>query len=181
MLAAAPSKVPFYIAGGALACWAVLLAFWGIRHHGFPGSARGGRLIMVMSALLVVCTMTAAVLTGGEGEEAAAGEGGEGEGEGAPAATGPTVAIAADPSGALAYVKKDLAVRAGQVTVNFTNDSPVEHNVTIEQGSRELGATKTVTRAKDSLSVDLPAGRYVFFCSVPGHRQAGMEGRLTAE
>jgi plastocyanin len=180
MLAAAPSKVPFYIAGGVLACWAVLLAAWGIRHHDFPGSKRGGRLVMLFSALLVVTTMTAAVLTAGEGEEAAAGEG-EGGGGGAPPATGRTVAIAADPSGSLEYVKKDLGVLAGQVTINFTNDSPVEHNVTIEQGSRELGATKTITHAKDSLSVDLPAGRYVFFCSVPGHREAGMEGFLTSE
>jgi plastocyanin len=179
MLAAAPSKVPFYIAGGALACWAVLLAFWGIRHHGFPGSARGGRLVMLMSAVLVVCTMTAAVLTGGEGEEAAAGE--SGGGEGAPAATSRTLALAADPSGALAYDKKSAAVLAGQVTIDFTNDSAVPHNVTIVEGSREIGAGKTISDAKDSLKVQLPAGEYTFFCSVPGHRQAGMEGTLTAE
>ena len=175
MLAAAPSKVPFYIAGGVLACWAVLLAAWGISHHGFPGSKRGGRLVMLFSFLLVVTTMTTAVLTAGEDEEAAAGEGG------APAATGRTLALAADPDGALAYDKTSAAVVAGRVTIDFTNESALPHNVTIAQGSRRLGATKTVTGADDSVTVELPAGEYDFFCSVPGHRQAGMEGTLTAE
>ena len=180
MLAAAPSKVPFYVAGGVLACWAVLLAAWGIRHHDFPGSRRGGRLVMLFSALLVVSTMTAAVLTGGEGEEATAGEG-EGGGGAPPAATGRTLDLAADPGGALAFDKQRAAVLAGQVTIDFTNDSAVPHNVTIAQGARELGASKTVTGAEDSLSINLPAGEYVFFCSVTGHRAAGMEGTLSGE
>jgi plastocyanin len=175
MLAAAPSKVPFYVAGGLLACWAVLLAAWGISHHEFPGSLRNARLVLGCSFLLVVATMTAAVLTGGEGEES------EAEAGAAPAATGRTLALAADPGGALAFDKRRAAVFAGRVTIDFTNDSAVEHNVTLAEGSRELGATETITKSDDSLSVELPAGRYEFFCSVPGHREGGMEGELTAE
>ena len=91
MLAAAPSKVPYYIAGGLLAAWAVLLAVWGITHTEFPGSPGRARLVVLTSALLVAATMTAAVLTGGEGPE---------EHAAAPPATGRTLALAADPGGA---------------------------------------------------------------------------------
>jgi hypothetical protein len=61
MFAAAPSKVPFYIAGGLLVVWAVLLAGWGIGHAEFPGSAGRARLVMLTSFLLVAATLTAAV------------------------------------------------------------------------------------------------------------------------
>jgi plastocyanin len=176
MFAAAPSKVPYYVAGGLLALWAVLLAIWGIAHVEFPGSQGRGRLIMLTSVMLVVATLTAAVLTGGEGaqEHAAAPAA-------APRATGRTLDLAADPGGALRYDKTRAAMLAGRVTVRFTNDSSIEHNVTIARDSRTLGATKTITRATDMLSLQLPKGNYVFFCSVTGHRQSGMEGALTVE
>ena len=70
---------------------------------------------------------------------------------------------------------------AGRVTVRLTNDSTVEHNVTIAQGSRRLGATKTITESTDTLALELASGDYVYFCSVAGHREAGMEGALTVE
>jgi plastocyanin len=174
MFAAAPSKVPFYVAGGLLAAWAVLLAVWGIGHVGeFPGSAGKSRLVMLTSFVLVAATMTAAVLTAGEEEEEAEGQ--------APEATGRTLELAADPAGGLSYDKARAAVLAGRVTVDFTNDSTVPHNVTIEQGARKLGATRTFTRGSAKLGVSLSAGEYVYFCSVPGHRQSGMEGTLTVE
>ena len=174
MFAAAPSKVPYYVAGCVLALWAVLLAVWGISHTGeFPSSQGRGRLVILMSFVLVAATMSAAVLTGGEEGHGAAARGQ------APAATGRTLKLAADPSGKLAYDKDRAAVLAGRVTVRFTNDAPLAHNVTIAKGSRTLGATKTITAASATLTVKLAAGKYVYFCSVPGHRQAGMEGTLT--
>jgi plastocyanin len=176
MLAAAPSKMPYYIAGGLLVVWAVFLAAWGIGHTEFPGSAGRARLVMLASFLLVAATMTAAVVTGGEEAEEHATEAGA-----APPATGRTLALAADPGGALRFDKTRAAVLAGRVTVRLTNESTVEHNVTIAQGSRTLGATKTITEAKDTLALELAPGDYIFFCSVAGHRASGMEGSLTVE
>jgi plastocyanin len=176
MFAAAPSKVPYYIAGGLLALWAVLLAVWGISHVEFPGSQGRGRLVMLTSFVLVVGTMSAAVLTGGEQAK----EGAKAAGA-TPRATGRALELAADPSGALRFDKNRAAVLAGRVTVRFRNDSTVEHNVTIAQGSRRLGATKTITGSTTTLALKLPPGNYVFFCSVPGHRQSGMRGTLTVE
>jgi plastocyanin len=172
MLAAAPSKVPYYIAGGLLAAWAVLLAVWGITHTEFPGSPGRARLVVLTSALLVAATMTAAVLTGGEGPE---------EHAAAPPATGRTLALAADPGGAFRFDRTRAAVLAGRLTVRLTNDSAVDHNVTIAQGSKTLGATKTIAESTDSVALRLGPGEYVFFCSVPGHRQSGMQGTLTVE
>jgi len=64
------------------------------------------------------------------------------------------------------------------VTIVMANMSPVEHNVTVAQGSKVLGATPTFTGATRTLSLKLKPGKYTFYCSVPGHRQAGMEGTL---
>jgi plastocyanin len=33
----------------------------------------------------------------------------------------------------------------------------------------------------DSQKIDLKPGKYTFYCSFPGHRQAGMEGTLTVK
>jgi plastocyanin len=97
-----------------------------------------------------------------------------------PAAGRPTsLALAANPTGLLSYNTKQLAARAGTVTIVMANMSPVEHNVTIAQGTTVLGATPTFTGATKTLTVKLKPGTYTFYCSVPGHRQAGMEGTLT--
>ncbi|MGH2948299.1 MAG: hypothetical protein ACRDPC_18935 [Solirubrobacteraceae bacterium] len=59
------SKVPFYILGGVLAAFAVVIAAIGIRgHETFPPTKGGARAVMGLAALLVVATMAAAVLTG---------------------------------------------------------------------------------------------------------------------
>ena len=176
MFATAPSKVPYYIAGGVLALWAVVLAVWGISHAEFPGSQGRGRLVMLTSFVLVVATMTAAVVTAGEHAQ----EGARAAGA-TPRATGRALQLAADPGGALRFDKNRAAVLAGRVTVRFRNQSTVAHNVTIAQGSRRLGATKTITGSMATLALQLPPGQYVFFCSVPGHRQSGMEGTLIVE
>lgn len=97
------------------------------------------------------------------------------------ATTGETVAVAADPSGQLAYVQKELKVKAGKVSFEFTNEAPVPHDFVIEQDGKAIARTEIISESKETLEADLEAGEYVFFCSVPGHRQAGMEGKLTAE
>jgi plastocyanin len=86
--------------------------------------------------------------------------------------------LAANPSGLLAYNTKQLSAKAGTVTITFTNTSPLEHNVTIAEGTKVLGATPTFVGGSRTLTLTLKPGKYTFYCSVPGHRQAGMEGTL---
>ena len=99
----------------------------------------------------------------------------------APASGGSTLTQAADPSGALKFTKSSLAAKAGKVTVNFDNASMVPHNFTIEQGSSVVGATPTFSGGSKTLTVTLKPGTYTFFCSVDGHRAAGMQGTLTVQ
>ena len=91
------------------------------------------------------------------------------------------LAIAANPSGQLAYDKKTLSAKAGKVTITMTNMSSLGHNITIQQGTSGsvLGATPTFTGGTKSVTVNLKAGTYTFFCSVPGHRAGGMVGTLS--
>jgi plastocyanin len=92
------------------------------------------------------------------------------------------VKLEANPEGQLEYNTKSLSAKAGKVSVDFTNSSSLPHNVTIESASGEkVGATPTFTGGSKTLSVNLKPGTYKFFCSVPGHRQAGMEGTLTVK
>ena len=94
-------------------------------------------------------------------------------------AGGHALALAASPAGELKYNTTALSAKAGKVTITMTNMSPLEHNVTIAQGSKVLGATPTFVGGSRTLTLNLKPGKYVFYCSVPGHRQAGMEGTLT--
>jgi len=87
--------------------------------------------------------------------------------------------LAANTGGLLSYNANQLSAKAGSVTIAFTNASPLPHNVTIAQGSTVLGATPTFTGGMKSLRLTLKPGKYTFYCSVPGHRQAGMEGTLS--
>ncbi|HEX4628956.1 MAG TPA: plastocyanin/azurin family copper-binding protein, partial [Gemmatimonadales bacterium] len=94
----------------------------------------------------------------------------------APAAT--ALALVANPAGQLSYDTKTLSAKAGTVTITLRNNAPLEHNVTIAQGSKVLGATPSFIAGSRKLTLQLSPGTYVFYCSVPGHRQAGMEGTL---
>jgi uncharacterized cupredoxin-like copper-binding protein len=183
VLAAEKSKVPYYIAGGLLVAWALLLSMGiGRSNPNFPSTLGGQRAVIAITAVLVLATVSMAVVTSGgstakatiapvtqTGREAASGSGTS------------SLKDEADPQGQLAYTTKNLSAKAGQVTISFTNASPLMHNMTIAQGTKVLGATPTFQGGARTLKLDLKPGTYVFYCSVPGHRAAGMEGKLTVQ
>ena len=102
---------------------------------------------------------------------------------GAAAGASTTLADSADPSGALKFTKSTLTAKAGTVTIDFTNASPLAHNFTVQQGTSGpvVGATPTFMGGTKTLTLKLKAGTYTFYCSVPGHRAAGMQGTLTVQ
>ncbi len=109
---------------------------------------------------------------GGESKEAGGGGGGTGE----------TLSFEADPEGALAYTTTEATAKAGKVTIEFVNPQSLIHDVAIEDSSGgEVGKTELIADDSDSTTVDLKPGSYTFYCTVPGHREAGMEGTLTVK
>jgi plastocyanin len=93
-----------------------------------------------------------------------------------------SLSLEANPEGQLKYNTTSLSASAGKVTIDFTNKAPLAHNVTVESSAGKiLGATPTFQGGTKTLTLELEAGTYKFFCSVPGHRQAGMEGTLTVK
>lgn len=82
---------------------------------------------------------------------------------------------------ALAFDTTQLSAKAGKVTIDFTNPSALEHNVVIEQNGKELAGFEPIAKGEESETANLQPGTYTFFCSVPGHREAGMEGTLTVK
>jgi hypothetical protein len=59
----APSKTPFYLFGGLLAVWAVVLSAIGMSQATFPATVNAKRGVVALSALLVVGAMATAVIT----------------------------------------------------------------------------------------------------------------------
>ena len=87
------------------------------------------------------------------------------------------------PSGTeLAYDQKSASAKAGSVTIDFQNNESISHDVAIESPSGDtVGQTDLVASGTANTTVDLQPGTYQFFCTVPGHRQAGMQGTLTVK
>ena len=192
----------FYTCGIVLAVSAVVISFLGLRLKSFPGRAMP--IVILWFAVLVGAATTFSVLNAKDEEKAKAAElehankeaeeeaseapepeaagKPEAEPEAAPegGAEGPgeTLQLAADPS-ALAFDATSLTSKSGEVTIDFDNPSAIEHDVAIKQGSKEIAASERVTEGKTSVSAELTPGSYTFFCSVPGHAAAGMEGTLT--
>lgn len=110
---------------------------------------------------------------GGE-EESASEAGGEASGSGG------TIEVAADES-ALAYNTDSLEAGAGEVEIDFTNPSSIPHDVDVEKDGETIGGTEVFAEGEETATVELEPGDYTFFCSVPGHREAGMEGTLTVK
>ncbi len=93
------------------------------------------------------------------------------------AAKGGTLTIPADPAGGLFFVSKVATAKAGKLKIVMPNESGVPHDIVIDG----KGEGKVVPKGASDFSADFPAGDYTFYCSVPGHRQAGMEGKLTVK
>jgi plastocyanin len=128
----------------------------------------------------VAAYVASAVAKGGEDQGALASIGAAAA-KGTAKAENGTLEIPADPGGALAYTFADAEAPPGQLEIDSPNESSVDHNIAVEGGGvNEVGPVVN-NGGVSTVNVDLQAGEYQFFCTVTGHRAAGMEGTLTVK
>jgi len=143
-------------------------------------------ILALASAALVACggsssNSSSATTASTESSESAGGGASSGE-ENSAGGAASTLKFEADPNGELAYTTTSATAKPGKVTVEFNNPQGLTHDVAIEDSSgKEVGATELIAESSTSTTVDLKPGTYHFFCTVPGHREAGMEGTLTVK
>jgi plastocyanin len=192
----------FYVCGIAAAVSAVVVSFIGLKVKTFPGKAFP--IVILWFAILIGGAATFSVLHAkdeeqekaaefekagkefeaeGNDDEAGAPQGSEGEAKAPATAKGPggTLQIAADPTD-IAYDKTSLASKPGKVTIDLNNPSAISHDIAIENDAgEEIAGSELVAEGETELTAELAAGTYTFYCTVPGHREAGMEGPLKVQ
>ena len=89
------------------------------------------------------------------------------------------IEISADESNALRFNVTELSAEAGTVTISMANPSALPHNVAIKGNGVDEKGEIVGSGGTSTVSADLAAGTYTFYCSVPGHEQGGMTGTLT--
>ncbi|MGH2962210.1 MAG: plastocyanin/azurin family copper-binding protein [Solirubrobacterales bacterium] len=190
-------ETTFYVLGVALVAIALVLSVVGLRSEGFPGTRLALAAGAGLMVLIVAGTTASAVILAREeqrhrNEEAAheeqeteteAEEAGESpqelEEQGAAEAGAANLELSAPEDGTLAFDTDELEAEAGEVTIGFDNPATIEHDVAIEGDGDEIAKSDLVSEGPTEVSADLEPGEYAFYCSVPGHREGGMEGTLT--
>ena len=99
----------------------------------------------------------------------------------ASAGGGSTISITAAEDGSFAYEEESVEAEAGSVTIEFDNPASLGHDVKVEGPDGDVGGTDVISDDTTTATVELDPGDYTFYCSVPGHREGGMEGDLTVE
>jgi uncharacterized cupredoxin-like copper-binding protein len=97
-------------------------------------------------------------------------------GGGAPGA----VKLSANPTGALKFNVSTLHAKAGSVTLELTNpaSSGLPHGIAVEGHGIDKDSKIVKAGGTATVTVDLKAGTYDFYCPVPGHKAGGMQGKL---
>ncbi len=140
--------------------------------------------LALASVALVACggddDDNGATTTSGAAANGAATGGAATGGNKAPAG-GETISLAADPDGQLAFTTDTLSAKAGNLTIAFDNPASITHDVAVEDsGGEELGVSDLIAQDSTTLVLEnVKPGAYTFYCTVPGHEEAGMKGTLT--
>jgi plastocyanin len=185
----------FYVVGILLVLAALAASYVGIRGAGsFPPNR--AILVGVTGLFVAVVAVTLAFAVdlseeeqahreaelAHEEQQAAQEAGGGAPGEQPPATGGAaTLDVSSPPDGALVFDPNGLEAKPGSLTIDYDNPSSVPHSIAVATANGNvLGETQPGTQEVQTLDIpDLSPGKYVFYCTVPGHREAGMEGDLT--
>jgi plastocyanin len=94
---------------------------------------------------------------------------------------GQLLKLTADPGGQLRFDTAKLTAKPGTVTIRMTNPSSagMDHGIAVEGNGVDSDGPTVAPGNTSSVTVTLKKGTYVYYCPVPGHKQAGMKGTLT--
>jgi uncharacterized cupredoxin-like copper-binding protein len=127
-----------------------------------PAPVRRSRLPVATVGLAAVATLALVAGCGGDDDDLPAVEG----------ETSPRLEVSATE---MAYDPDEVAVAAGTVEIVMHNDGTILHDLRIADQPFIVEARAGET---GTAQVALEEGSYDFYCSLPGHREAGMEGVL---
>jgi plastocyanin len=196
----------FFVIGGLLVLAAVVVSFVGIRgSDSFPPN-RGVLLgVIALFVAIVGTTMAFAIVKSVDEQnkrnDALAKEQPSNSGEAQPVTPGgqpqassggnqqpaqqpenvEALDVASPADGSLVFQPNGLQAQPGNVEITYDNPSPVPHSIAVATANGNvIGQVQPFTAGKQTVALNgLKPGQYVFYCTVPGHREAGMQGDLT--
>jgi plastocyanin len=68
---------------------------------------------------------------------------------------------------------------AGRIDFVATNVGEDDHDLSVRQGAQAFGRLALAPGESDTLTLQLAAGTYTLFCSLPGHEDAGMRANVS--
>ena len=191
----------YYTLGILLVVWALAISFLGLARPDFPPGGSGGRLLIGLTAVIVVGALIAllATTTKEHPKEDAAAEAAVHKQEQqkqkpppAPAGTTPQKQAKAPPQQAAKTVKaseKEFSITlaggdsltAGKYTFAVQNVGKIQHDLAIQGNGKQVKTPLLNAGQSKNLPATLKAGKYTFYCTVPGHEQAGMKVDVTVK
>lgn len=121
------------------------------------------RTLTILSLLAMTSTLAACGGDGGTGGDTTGGATGDG-----------TIAIEASD---FAFDPDNVSAAAGTIEFELTNTGASEHDIVVEEAD-DTEVVRAAAGETATGSIELEAGTYTIYCSVPGHRASGMEGTL---
>src|SRR4249919_3103888 len=174
----------FFVIAIVLVVSAVGISFIGIRRSdSFPPSRAVLLGVIALFVAVVGTTMAFAIVKSVDEQNKRNDQLAKEEGTTSTTASGPVTSLdVSSPSdGSLVYQPNGLQAKPGNVAITYDNPSQVPHSIAVATANGNvLGQVQPFTNGKQSVNLtSLAPGKYVFYCTVPGHREAGMQGDLT--
>jgi uncharacterized cupredoxin-like copper-binding protein len=180
----------YYVLGIAMVVLAIVLSAIGLTRENFPPSTRVGRAIIGGTLLLVLAgmvTLVAVTHVEHPREEAAEAAAKRAEAKGGGEAKAPEKAGGAPRGKTVEAVEKEFSIalqdgktlQAGGYTFDVANQGKIDHDLAVEGNGLEKKTPLINPGKTTQLAVELKAGKYKLYCTVPGHEQSGMKVDVT--
>lgn len=171
-------KLGLALVGGAFILFALVASFvLPRRDPNFPG--RNLFWFVAASVALFVAMLTAVFVFGKESEEGHAGEPAAHAAKSEGGEAGPNLHV-------IQIVEKDFSIQApegsaqaGTFDIQATNEGKTVHNLVVKGPGVDEHTPDIAPGKEAGIQVELKAGEYELYCSIPGHKAAGMDAKLT--